>query len=161
MMNSVKQWFMMLNQREKILVTGGAIIATLILLWAFVWEPLVNTREKLEIQLTKRQNELRWMQYSSQKIREHQRNGQTPIKAAHRGNLSGIIERTLNQYNLKWEKMQGQKNVKLRLKGVNADKFMYFVGKLESQHHLLIKKLELIPREEKGKIDASLTIGSK
>ena len=40
-----------MEPRERVMVTGGGIIAALILLWAFVWNPISSGRETLRLQV--------------------------------------------------------------------------------------------------------------
>ena len=160
MKQTVQQWLLMLNSREKIMVFGGLGIAILLLLWGAVWEPLKTQQAKLETQIQERENELRWMQTAHRKITFAQKNPMAKRPVAPK-NPTRIIETALQKHQLKkgLKKMRGGKEVKLSLKEVNADNLMSFLGELETVHYLRILQMDIIPINNKGVVSVNLKIG--
>lgn len=160
MKQAIQQWLQMLNTREKVMVFGGVGVATLIILWGFVWEPLKVEHVKLKAQAYDRENELRWMQNAQMKVFQAQKN---PIKKrpVTPEDPSRIIEKTLTKHRLKkgLKNMRGGKEVKIMLKEVNADHLMSFLGEIENIHYLRILQMDIIPINKKGSVSVNLKIG--
>ena len=159
MKQAIQQWLLMLNAREKVMVFGGLGVAVLILLWAMVLEPLKTKHIKLDTQIQERENELRWMQISSQQIKQAQSNPK-PKKTVAKGTPSSIISQQLRRFGLQTSaKMSGRKKVDLRLKGVQADKVMKLLGILEMRYSIYVLSLEITPKNTTGKINANIKLG--
>lgn len=156
----MKQWLLMLNAREKIMVFGGLGLVTLILLWGLVWEPLKAQHVQLETQIEERENELRWMQTAQGQI-FHARKNPTAKRPKAAQNASRTIEQALKKHDLKkgLKKMKGGKEVKLSLKEVDADHLMNFLGELEHLHYLRILQMDITPINKKGSVSVNLKIG--
>jgi len=51
----MRQWFESLEPRERMILGGGAIIATLIVFWAFIWRPIVTGTGDLRDSVSQKQ----------------------------------------------------------------------------------------------------------
>jgi len=156
---TIQQWFLMLTTREKVIVVGGGFFTVIMLLWGMVYEPLKNQHSKLNSDIIERTNELRWMQASSQQIKQA-KNNPKPSKPVAKGTPSSIINQQLRRFGLQTSaKMSGRKKVDLRLKGVQADKVMKLLGILEMQYSIYVLSLEITPKNTTGKINANIKLG--
>ena len=61
-MNELKQRLQSLTERERIVLSAGAICTILIILYAFVWEPWQEELNRLRAQVPIKQETLVWMQ---------------------------------------------------------------------------------------------------
>lgn len=160
-MSGIKRWFMMLNQREQMLVSVAGAILFFSVLWLAILKPTLNKNKALKSGIETRQNELQWMQSNGHTLKQ--------LRATHQGqgtgkapaNPSRLIEQALNQYGLKksLQRMQGRETVNLSLKAVNADQVMTLLGILENRHHLYVQRIEITPKKKPGIIDVSMMIG--
>ncbi len=159
MKETIQQWFLMLTTREKVIIVAGGFFTVTMLLWGMVYEPLKNQHSKLANDITERTNELRWMQASSQQIKQAQKNP-TIKKRVAKGTPSSIISQQLRRLGLQTSaKMSGRKQVSLRLKAVQADAVMKLLGILEMQYSIYVLALEITPKSTAGKIDATIKLG--
>ena len=160
MIQTIQQWVLMLNMREKVMVFGGLTVVLFILLWATVLEPLKSSQIKLEAQIQERENELRWMQLAHSNIQQAQHSPRSK-RPKILGNPSQIIEATLKKYKLKkgLKQMRGRKEIRMTLKDVNVDNVMLFLGELETLRGLRILKMDITPISDKGAVNASLRLG--
>ena len=162
MKHSIQQWLLMLNSREKVMVFGGIIFTVVILLWGLVYEPMKTQHKNLTTQIEDKTNELRWMQLSSQRIKQAQNNPSTKRKPINTGKAPRpIIDRALRQFQLKkgLKNMSGVKKIDVSLKNIQADNLMKFLGMLEMKHGIHVLSMEITPKNDTGEINASLKLG--
>jgi type II secretory pathway component PulM len=159
MKETIQQWFLMLTTREKVIIVAGGFFTVTMLLWGMVYEPLKNHQSKFGDKITERTNELRWMQASSQQIKQAKNNPKT-TKPVSKGTPSSIISQQLRRFGLQTRaKMSGRKQVSLRLKAVQADALMKLLGILEMRYSIYVLSLEITPKGTAGKIDATIKLG--
>jgi type II secretory pathway component PulM len=159
MKETIQQWFLMLTTREKVIVVSGGFFTVIMLSWGMVYEPLKNQHSKLSSDITERTNELRWMQVTSQQIKQA-KNSPKKTKSVAKGTPSSIINQQLRRFGLQTSsKMSGRKQVDLRLKDVQADTVMKLLGVLEMQHSIYVLSLEITPKSTTGKINANIKLG--
>lgn len=166
MRQRLQQWLLMLNTREKVMVLGGGALAALILIWGFVWQPLLSEKENLEKQIQTRENELRWMQRAqAQIIQARSLPQQAPVKKV--SNPSQVVETALQRYQLKkgLKQMRGNKQISISLQDVNVDQVFKFLGELETRYQLKIKAMEIVPlardrQTSKGRVNADIKLAS-
>ena len=156
---AIQQWFLMLTTREKAIIVMGGFFTVSIVLWGMVYEPIKNQQGKLGKDITERTNELRWMQASSQKIKQAKSQPKV-TKPVSRGRPSSIVNQQLRRFGLqKNSKMSGIKQISLRLRDVQADAVMKLLGALEMQYSITILSLEITPKGTVGMVDASIKLG--
>ncbi|MGD8322979.1 MAG: type II secretion system protein GspM, partial [Gammaproteobacteria bacterium] len=51
----MKTWWQSLQPRERLILGGGGVIALLIVLWQFAWQPLTNGREQLRASIAQKE----------------------------------------------------------------------------------------------------------
>lgn len=159
MKNSIQQWFLALTTREKVIVVAGIGFTLIMLLWGMVYEPLKNNQVKLNNTIAELTDELHWMYASSQKIKQAQSQPKT-TKPVSKGTPSSIINSNLRRFGLeKDSKMSGRTKVDLRLRNVQADKLMQFLGELETRHNIRVLSLEITPKNKTGATDANVKLG--
>lgn len=57
----MKQWWSQRQARERWTLAAGTLVALLVLAWALVWEPLVDSRDALRADVQRQAAELAWM----------------------------------------------------------------------------------------------------
>lgn len=157
-MQSLKQWFQMLNSREKVIVLAGGGLALALLFWGVIWEPMVKERQQLLTQIDDRQKELRWMRHGQQALKNAPQTVQSKLKNSNK-DISRIVESNLKRFKLQDDhKMSGTKEVQLTLKKVPADQVMRFLGNLEKTQSISVKSIDLKPINDKGLINISVRL---
>jgi type II secretory pathway component PulM len=158
----MKNWFNSLSPSERNLVFYGSILASLILLWMLVVEPLINNHTKLNKTITYQKNTLKVMQKQSSQVKQLQQLGEKSTQSS-TGNPEQLIEKALQTWRLKpaLERMQaqGSKGVRIVLKNAIADRSMRFLYDLENKHGLLISNLVINnSNKEAGYTDLRITV---
>jgi general secretion pathway protein M len=149
----------MLTTREKVLVVSGIGFTVIMLLWGMVYEPMKNKQSKLSTDIKARTSELRWMHVSSQKIK-YAKNQPKKTKPIAKGTPSSIINNNLRRFGLqKDSKMSGRKKIDLRLRNVQTDSLMKFLGNLEMQYGIYVLSMDITPKNATGSTDANIKLG--
>ena len=88
----MKQWWSDLNQREQGIIIVGASILLVLVVFLFVWEPLVKERSRLQSAISKLEEDREWMQQAAIKVKRLRGSGaatRQPVTS-----LLGVINTT-------------------------------------------------------------------
>lgn len=61
----MQAWWENLQQRERRMLTGGAILAALLLGWSFIWYPLSRAHAELATRVAHQRDDLAWMRQAA------------------------------------------------------------------------------------------------
>jgi len=155
-------WYNTLSPRERNLVFYGGIIATLILVWLLLIDPLYSNHKKYNKIIASQKTTLQIMQKQSIEVKKLQQQAVKPITSSS-GNPQQLVERSLQTWRLKpkLERMQSQgaNGIRLTLKNANADRVVRFLSELESKYNLAISNLKMSnANKDTGYIDVRLTV---
>lgn len=129
-----------LNERERNLVYGGAVIVVLLLIYQLLWSPFIGGLNKLDKKIDKQRQDLTWMRDNMAELRELSRTG---ARAATPGrSVYSIIEvsaRTKFGDSIQVQQ-EGQK-VRIVISNVSFDDIMNWLDGLQSQQQVIIKEL--------------------
>ena len=75
----MKEWWFNLNLREKQMVSMGAAIIILGLLYVLIWSPLKDSVTTMRDQVQQNQSLLNWMQTADEQIQAAEQRGQKPM----------------------------------------------------------------------------------
>lgn len=157
----MKQWFMMLSSREKTIVSVGAVLVPLLLLWLVVLQPTMNKHAQLDEQIKDRNNILQTMRSQSAEVKLLQQNGGNQKKVT-TGNPQQKVEGALRTWRLRSSlgvmSAPNSSSVKLNLRDAEADNIMRFLFDLETKYGLSVKDFSMKPTKDIGKANASLTL---
>jgi len=158
----MKQWFMMLNSREKTLVSLALVIVPLMLLWMLVMRPMLNKHDQLQQRIQDRSQQLSRMRQQTNEFKTLNAGGGQRSSVRSRGNPQQKIESALRNWrlrpNLGVMNASGSKTVKLNLQNAEADNVMRFLHDLETRYGFAVKNLSMKPTSEVGLSNVSLTV---
>lgn len=160
----MKQWFMMLSSREKTLVSVGAVLVPLLLLWLVVLQPMIKKSSALDDQIQDRTSILQKMRQQSTDIKLLQQNSGNK-KTVVRGNPQQKVESALRTWRLRSAlgvmSAPNSNTVKLNLRDAEADNIMRFLFDVETKYGLAVTDLSMKPTKDIGKANASLTLEAR
>ncbi len=67
-MNAFSTWWQGLSLRDRQVLTGGGVLAALLLLWGVLWLPLAHSRDALRRQVIAQTQTLTWMRPAAQQL---------------------------------------------------------------------------------------------
>lgn len=159
----MKDWFYGLEQREQVIVGTGAVIATLILLWAIVWLPLDRAHDDAQANVARWEGALADLRVVAANLGSG--GGTTPTSRPVSSNDSPvvIVDRTLREHSLNNTAKRQQptpNGVRVEFENVAFDQLVVWLGDLNSRYAMEVQagSLSLASRAGPGRINASLTL---
>jgi len=149
-LSSIKSWWQGLNLREQrlLLLTSSAFVV--FILYSAVWLPLNENLAKTEQKLANRQALLAWV---TDNTARYQKVKSTGAGKKSNGSLSGIINRTANQYQLTITRMQPQgKSVQVWLDSASFTSLLFWFEHLANTENLQVEAIDLTQSDTQGEV---------
>jgi general secretion pathway protein M len=157
----MKDWFLGLEQRERNLVAGGAILLLLLLLYSMIWEPIASGYRELGDSVQQQQETLAWMQQAALQIKALQGNGSGSAGGLGGRSLLAVVDQSARSGGLgnaiKRIEPDGSKGVKVWLEGAAFDPMILWLGKLMKSFRIEPSMITLEPIGG-GRVNARLTL---
>ncbi len=157
----MKEWFAGLEPRERRLVTGGAIVLLLLLLYVLVWEPVVGAYRDLKADVAEQRQTLAWMQQAAAQIRTLRGSGAGTARGLGGRSLLSVVDQSARQDGLgnyiKRIEPDGSKGVKVWLEGVAFDPMILWLGRLTRSYQVETTLITIEPQGG-GRVNARLTL---
>ena len=156
----MKEWYAGLAQRERVLVTGAAILLVLLLLYAMIWQPLSDAYLRMQKGVQVQQDTLTWMQQASQQIKGLK--GQAGRgNRGFQGSLLAVVDRSAQAAGLgqamKRVEPEGRDGVRVWLEGASFDSLISWLGTLASQG-AEVSTITLERQDIPGRVDARVNL---
>ena len=161
----MKDWFMELDSRERLLLIGAGSFLALVLVFLLAIEPLYAKTAALEERIKARQADLTYIQRGAQQILA---SGQTPSDS---GSGSGagarplvvLVDQTARTSQLGDKLSQNQpgadgKSIKVRFDNAPFDAMIPWIATLGSRHNIEVDAANIERNPGPGLVDVSLTL---
>lgn len=157
----MKDWFDGLEQREQIIVGAGAVIASVILLWALIWLPLQRAHTDSEANLERWQSALADLRIVAANLGASGLSTSRPVSS--NDSPVVIVDRTLREHSLNNTAKRQQptpNGVRVEFENVAFDQLVVWLGDLNSRYAMEVQagSLSLASRAGPGRINATLTL---
>ncbi len=158
----MKDWWLNLAERERLLIAGAGAVLALALFYLVVWEPVFKARAELDQALRAQRNTLQWMQQAAGEVQAlRSRAGASALQGRNRSLLS-VLDQTATQAGIRdrIERMEpdGKKGVKLWLEDVPFDTLVGWIERLERHYGVRAVRATFSATEQAGLVDARLTL---
>ena len=158
----MKAWFEQLAPRERLTLIIGLAVGLPLIFYVAVWAPLKRDTALLETNVAAQRETLAWMQSAAGEVLRLRASGAQAPQQAAGGSLLSIINQTAQRHELAGaiQRMnpQGERAIELQLNGVNFDRFVIWLGELESAHAMSVSSLSLNRTAQPGQVDIRLTL---
>lgn len=159
----MKDWFYGLEQREQIIVGIGAVVASLILLWAIIWMPLDRAHRDAAANLERWQSALADLRVVAANLGTGGAATSTTRSVSSNDSPVVIVDRTLREHSLNNTAKRQQptpNGVRVEFENVAFDQLVVWLGDLNSRYAMEVQagSLSLASRAGPGRINASLTL---
>jgi type II secretory pathway component PulM len=157
----MKAWWQNLAASERRLLSIGAVLIGLTLLWLFVWKPLSAHHQLLQQDLADAQAAHAEMQRQRAEILALR--GASPnAPAAASGSLHTSVIAALKQFQLDGtgtsSEEKNKNTVTLKLEAKPFDTLAQFLAAMESQYATNTTSMTLKPADKPGTVDAQITL---
>lgn len=160
----MKEWWERLNERERWMVTAGAALTLLLLVYALVWQPFQNRLKGLRQAVAQQTADLAWMQQAAQEIKrlEQASSGAEKTSGSDRRSLLTLVDQTAKSAGLgsavKRVEPQGEDKLRVQLEQVGFDKMIVWLGTLRQQHGVVATNVTVDRQGDSGEVNARLIL---
>ncbi len=157
----MKEWFAGLQQRERLMVMGGAIALALMLFYATIWDPLTGgARAKAEA-VSDTQKTLAWMRQASEDVKRLRPASDQALAQLPAGqSLLGVIDQTAKSSGLgaamKRVKPEGENKVSVWMEDAAFDDIVRWLETLRRSYGVEIDNIVIDKKNVVGKVDARI-----
>lgn len=157
----MKEWFYGLQERERLLVGGGAVVLLMLILYLFIWEPVASKYTDLRDSVEVQKETLTWMQQASAQIRVLQRASGGGPRGLGGRSLLAVVDQSARSGGLaaaiKRIEPDGSKGVKVWFEGAAFDPMIIWLGDLTRRYSIEASLITLEPIGN-GRVNARLTL---
>lgn len=142
---NIRAWWESLLDRERQMVSIGAAIVGVLMIYALIWSPLSDAVLDRKTQVESQQQLLIYLQHAATKIGRLKASGITVDATADNTGLLALVEQTLgsqqlNSY-LKQVQQPQQNQIALTFEKVPFDKLMQWLQMLSTTHGIHVQNL--------------------
>ena len=157
----MKIWWEGLSYRERLLVSGGAMLTLALLLYALAWQPFQASHRRLRQSVAEQRAELAAMRQMAEEIRRLGGASATPTSPVDGRSLLTLVDQTARAAGLgaalKRVTPQGENRLGVQFDAVEFDQLVPWLGQLERDHRIVIVNLSA-DRAAVGRVNARLTV---
>lgn len=157
----MKAWWSGLAERERRLLSLGAVFVALLLGWLLVWEPLQQSREDWRRRALAAEANLRWMQAASEQVVARRGSGVVAAPADGRSLLarvdSGAREAGLGGSLLRVEPT-GPDQVRVQFQQAAFDALVQWLETMAQRDGVRVVELSVTRADGSGLVDARLAL---
>lgn len=159
----MKDWFLGLAMRERVIVAGGAAFLLILILWLGAWVPLSERVDQLEQTVTVQQETLDWMRNATAEIQQLRRQGGAPVATGLGGrSLLAVVDQAAKSAGLssglKRIEPEGTDRVRVRFEQIPFDTFMRWLDSLNRQYGVFTQTITVEREEAPGRVNVRLTL---
>jgi general secretion pathway protein M len=160
-MQQLRDWFFALQPRERVIVTAGAIIVPLVLIYLFALAPFYGAVSKRAERVATKESDVAWMRSVAPEMA--MLNATAPTQAAPGGeSLVVLIDRNAREcglgQSLTGQTPNGETSIRVRLEAAEFDKLMVCLGTLQQVHAVSIDAATIDRTGKPGLVNASLVL---
>lgn len=158
-----KEKWASLAEREKRMVTAGAIIAGLALFYLIIWSPYLNRVDDLRNTVQSEQKTLRWMQAADKEIKKIQHETTPRAVVLSPVELLSYLQKQLSESGLDASQLKQASNesVQLQFQKVDFDLLIGFLVKVAKEQSVTIAQMSAIADASPGVVNADVVISTQ
>ena len=160
----MKQWFLSLTQRERILVQAAASVVGMFVLYLLIIEPISSTYEKNKKNVASSMETLEWMRTAAQEVKKL--SGGRAINEGSKGKqfILSMVDRSAKSAGLAsvMKRVQPESDTGVRVWSENApfDELIKWLSIIESKHGLSVNEINIEKTESTGLVNVRVFLDS-
>ena len=158
----MKDWFLSLEPRERLFVSGGAVFAAIALFYVFIWLPLDNGQKTLTSDIAAWERSLAELRplknipaAAGGSLRPSATNQQTPVVIVDQSLRARGLDRSLKR-----SQPTTSNGIRVEFENVAFDDLVLWLGDLSTQYAMQVSagSFSAANQTEPGRINATLTL---
>ena len=159
----MKEWWDSLQPKERRIVTIGAVIATIAILYLAAWLPIVESRDNKKMRVENKRETLVWMSKKKQEVDHLKRiNPNLFNQATDKRSLLAIVDTGAKQMGIRSSitriTPKGDEQVQITLEDMVFDRLIVLLGELNRRNHILVTGTSLTKSDQIGKVTGKITL---
>ncbi len=159
----MKDWWMSLQSRERMVLIAAAVIIIAALIYLLIVEPVTESSTALTNRINAHQQTLIWMQQASQQVKQLRSVSGKPTQSRKdQRSLLAIIDSSARRRQLRKpiQRMdpEGKDGVKLWIENADFDKLVVWLGTLQSTQGVLVTRATISRGESPGRVNSRLSL---
>lgn len=158
----MRAWLENLEQRERLLVIGGAAVLFMLIIYLAVFAPLYEKHEQLQVSVAAQHDTLQWMQQGAQRVSQLQRGAGGNLKSLDGSSLLSVSDSTARSAGLgpqlKRIEPEGKSSVRVWLEGASFDAMIGWLAGLNKRYGIDINSISIDRSPLAGQVDARITL---
>lgn len=161
----MKEWFLGLNQRERLIVGVGGAVFVVMMAYLMIWEPIMDGARQTQEKVVSQEKLLAWMQQSAAEVKRL-RGGATSSggQLIPGQSLLSLIDSTAKSAGLgnqvKRVKPEGSNKVRIWLDAVAFDKMVTWLEKLIQTYGVQVNSTVIDKANANGTVNANIELQS-
>ena len=153
----MKAWFLQLNQREQMSLLALGFALALYLLYMFIWSPLDNARDSLQVQNQGVAGSLQRVDAMVSEILQLRDSG---TQTSSRRNLTSLINRSTSRLQLQVTRLQpnSRGEIQVRMENAAFDDVLLWLHEMEYREGLLVREVSITQAGPTGRVNATVRI---
>jgi general secretion pathway protein M len=158
----MKDWFYALAPRERLMVTGCAVVVVAALLYLMLWAPFAERRAQLALSVAAQQETLAWMRQASLQVQQARQLRPNVAALNDSRSLLSIVDSTATQAGVRKPitrmEPEGDDGVKLSMENADFDATIRWLGTLKRSHNVDVVQATVTPSDAPGQVDTRLSL---
>lgn len=158
----MKEWFNNLEQREKQMVSVGAVALLVLMIYVLAWDPFVKRYASLEASARENEQLVAWLQERAQEVGELRAampsHGLTNQGQSILGNVDKTAKAMGLSESIKRVQPEGTTKARVSLEDASFDKVVRWLENLQRQQGINVESGAIEKQEEPGLVNVRLVL---
>jgi general secretion pathway protein M len=158
----MKAWWASLSLRDRSVLRFGTIVLALMLFWAFVWDPISQSRRSLRNQVADAEANLAYMHAAAAQLQAMGTGGTATVFDRGGRSLFALADSTAREnrlaHALKRIEPVTSGRINIWLEGAEFDQLAVWLEQLQSVYGVRVEEYALTRAEGSGKVDGRLSL---
>ncbi|NIR58905.1 MAG: type II secretion system protein M [Gammaproteobacteria bacterium] len=157
-----RSWWEGLAPRERRAVSAGVAAVLALLVYAGIWQPLAEANTRLRERVAEHQTVLAWMRAHAAEVEALRERAGADASGPSGGSLLGLVDSTAKSAGLAGRlrrvEPEGDTAVRLWVEQAPFDDLVGWLGRLDAEHGLVVRRLTLRRDDAPGTVTGRLLI---
>jgi general secretion pathway protein M len=159
---SIRSWWENLQDRERRMLSVGAPVVGILVIYALIWSPLSDSVTDHKMQVASQKQLLVFLQRASRKISQLQASGISVDASVESGGLLTLVEQSLSSQQLsnylKQVQQPTQNQIRLNFEDVPFDKLMQWLQMLITTHGIRVERFSATRLSKMGEANVQVVL---
>lgn len=158
----MKDWWQNLDTRDQRTMTIAGVVIAILLFYAMVWIPLVDSKALKQLQVENNRQLLSWMTEKSELVKQYKHAKPGVAKADSKRSLLSIVDSLAKQLGIRKSinriDPDGPHGATIWIDDINFDSLITLLGNLDKRNYVKVKEAEFTKLDKPGTVRAKIVL---